>query len=470
MYEDWENKNFKNWDDDFRKGNTTIESDPVFAGEYAIKQRASNPGSLVHFFGDHPGVDKKTIEDVTLESYLYFPPGFQWPSGGITLWTMASFEGWKAGYNKAKGKGKPLTWAPYYMMIALKENGAPLAFLTRADGLGGTGELYKKLGQNIGKSQPIELGKWIRLKFRLKLNMPGKVDGIFQLWINDDLKCNYENIDFRGSYEKFGWNHLMMSFLGSPSKTESQWISRDNVLLTTGEATSAVPMVRKKIIKKPSPSQSAPRTDRSRLAQESEKPPIPKPPTGLSITPSEPVRSRATTTPSLPEGHQGLAAKYPGDKGIENDPNVIFVENFNEGPEFGIHDPTTLQLIFSRWDTVKNKEVMSLSSDVPEGSADDRSLLITHEHGQKSGYLYRQLLPGHDRIFVRYYVKFDPQCAPIGHFGAWIGGYHPPTTWPQGGAGTRPTGKDRFTTGVEPYGDKWEWDFYTYWQGMHAHG
>jgi hypothetical protein len=29
LYEDWENKNFKNWDDDFRKGDTTIETDPV---------------------------------------------------------------------------------------------------------------------------------------------------------------------------------------------------------------------------------------------------------------------------------------------------------------------------------------------------------------------------------------------------------------------------------------------------------
>ncbi|MDZ7697232.1 MAG: hypothetical protein U5R49_10025 [Deltaproteobacteria bacterium] len=231
MYENWENKNFKNWDDDFNQGDTTIESDPVHQGKYAIKQRASDPGSLVHFFGDHPGVDKNTIDDVALESCLYFPPGFQWPSAGITLWTMASFEGWKAGYNRAKGKGKPLAWAPFYVMIALKGNGTPQMFLTRADDLGGPGDLYRTFGQNIGETKPIESGAWAKLKFRLKLNTPGKVDGIFQLWINDDLKCNYENIDFRGSYEKLGWNHLIMSFLGSPSKSENQWISRDNILI-----------------------------------------------------------------------------------------------------------------------------------------------------------------------------------------------------------------------------------------------
>jgi len=248
LYEDWENNNFKNWDDDFRKGDTTIDSDPVHEGKYAIKQRASDPGSLVHFFGDHPGVDKETIEDVTLDSYLYFPPGFQWPSGGITLWTLACFEGWSAGYNKAKGAGKPLTWAPFYVMIALKGNGAPLMFLTRADDLGGPGDLYRTYGQNIGETRPTELGAWTKLKFRLKLNTPGNKDGIFQLWLNDDLKSNYSDVDFRGTYQKLGWNHLMMSFLGNPTKSESQWISRDNILLT-GETVSSVPTVRKKIVK-----------------------------------------------------------------------------------------------------------------------------------------------------------------------------------------------------------------------------
>jgi len=263
LYEDWEKKNFKNWDDDFRKGDTTVETEPVYEGKYAVKQRASNPGSLVHFFGDHPGVDKKPIDDLTLESYLYFPPGFKWPSGEITLWTMACFEGWSAGYNKAKGKGKPLTWAPYYIMIALKGNGTPLMFLTRADDLGGLGDLYRTFGQNMGETQPIESGVWIKLKFRLKLNALGNKDGIFQLWMNDDLKCNYSDINFRGNYQKFGWNHLMMSFLGNPTKSESQWISRDNILLTEGESTSDVPMVRKKIFKQSSPVQETTETAQS---------------------------------------------------------------------------------------------------------------------------------------------------------------------------------------------------------------
>ena len=42
------------------------------------------------------------------------------------------------------------------------------------------------------------------------------------------------------------------------------------------------------------------------------------------------IRADNTITPIsiLPEGAKGIAARYPGDEGIEKDPNVIFVERF----------------------------------------------------------------------------------------------------------------------------------------------
>ena len=164
----------------------------------------------------------------------------------------------------------------------------------------------------------------------------------------------------------------------------------------------------------------------------------------------------------MPEGSEGIAANYPGDKGIAEDPNVIFVEKFDEG---------LLDDIFDRWDSCNGGDIMSLSSDTPDGSSDDVSLLMTHIGDEGTGgHLYRRLLPGHKQIFARFYVKFDPDCAPIHHFGTHLGGFGPPTPWPQGGAGVKPEGDKRFTTGVEPYGDNWNWDFYSYWQGLHVHG
>jgi hypothetical protein len=151
----------------------------------------------------------------------------------------------------------------------------------------------------------------------------------------------------------------------------------------------------------------------------------------------------------------GIAEKYPRDKGIEDDPAVVFVEQF---------EADSIDVVAARWESVENKEILSLSSDTPGGGG--KSLLMTHVGGESTGaHLYRRLLPGHEKLHVRFYVKFDPECAPIHHF-FHVGGYNPATSWPQGGAGVRPRGNERFSTGVEPFGEAWRWDFYSYWMEM----
>jgi len=154
-----------------------------------------------------------------------------------------------------------------------------------------------------------------------------------------------------------------------------------------------------------------------------------------------------------------IAAKYPGDAGIARDPEVVFAEGFETGPVGALE---------KRWESVKNPAGMSLSADVPPGSAGKKSLLMTHVGGKGTGaHLYRRLLPGYEKLHVRFYVKFDPKSGPIHHF-VHVGGYNPATRWPQGGAGNRPAGNERFSTGVEPYGKAWRWDFYSYWMEMRA--
>jgi hypothetical protein len=170
-----------------------------------------------------------------------------------------------------------------------------------------------------------------------------------------------------------------------------------------------------------------------------------------------PCYAQESELDDLPEGNAGIAAKYRGDSGIGKDPDVIFIEDFEE---------TSLDEMKKRWDTVSNNEIMSFSDDTPSGSDGKNSLLMSHVGGGgNGGYLYRRLLPGYDKLHLRFYVKFDPQCAPIHHF-FHVGGYNPPTSYPQGGAGERPRGDERFSTGVEPHGNSWTWDYYSYWMEM----
>jgi hypothetical protein len=186
--------------------------------------------------------------------------------------------------------------------------------------------------------------------------------------------------------------------------------------------------------------------------------------------PTSPRQASAVTvpplpTPAIPEGNTGLAAKYPGDRGIEKDPDVVFVESF-EG---------SVDEICSHWEAAIGKPIMSRSEEVPPGSGGQQSLLLTRVAGGTNGYMdggsfYRRLKNemggyGFDQLFFRFYMKFNEGHAPIHHYGSGLVGFHPATPWAQGGAGERPRGDERWTTQVEP-GNFSSWNFYSYWQQM----
>ena len=171
------------------------------------------------------------------------------------------------------------------------------------------------------------------------------------------------------------------------------------------------------------------------------------------------------STPAISEGRTGLASKYPGDVGIEKDPDVVFAESFDG----------TVDEICSRWEQVAGREIMSKSDEVPPGSGGKQSLLLTRVAGGTGGYtdggnLYRRLKNdkggyGYDQLFFRFYMKFNKEHAPIHHYGSGFWGYNPPSRWPMGGAGIRPKGDQSLVTQVEP-GDFKTWNSYTYWQEM----
>lgn len=167
---------------------------------------------------------------------------------------------------------------------------------------------------------------------------------------------------------------------------------------------------------------------------------------------------------ALPEG-PGLSAKYEHDRGIEKDPSVLLAENFESGD---IADLT------KRWQEVSNKagKVLSWNSVQPSASRGKRSLQMTSTLGENTGgHLYRRLPREVETAFARFYVKFANDAQYVHHF-VHLGGYRPATSYPQGGAGDRPKGDDRFTVGIEPYGDHGKfpapgaWTFYAYWPEM----
>lgn len=158
-----------------------------------------------------------------------------------------------------------------------------------------------------------------------------------------------------------------------------------------------------------------------------------------------------------PQTHAGLAVKYPADLGIEADPAIVFCENFERD----------LREIESRWDTVRDKGIMSLTGEVPTNSSGKQSLLMSQlaENGT-GGDLYRVLPGGHEQLFTRMYVRIAEDCEPIHHFGTCVGGNNPATPWPTVKAGKPTDGSKAFWLGIEPFGQQWQWDYYAYWCEM----
>lgn len=157
----------------------------------------------------------------------------------------------------------------------------------------------------------------------------------------------------------------------------------------------------------------------------------------------------------------GFATEYPGDVRIAEDRRVVLAEDFESG---AVAD------LSRRWSDVKNAEGMSFVGDVPAASTGKRALEITSLGGANGGgHLYAALPSGQKRVYLRYYVQYA-EGGSYHHSGGWLGGYQPKSAWPQGGAGERPAGNERFTVGFEPVDAALRLDFYAYWMGMRPDG
>ena len=166
---------------------------------------------------------------------------------------------------------------------------------------------------------------------------------------------------------------------------------------------------------------------------------------------------------SLPHG-AGLAAQFKGDSGIAAHSAVIFADDFKSG-ELG-----------ARWDEqspAKNK-ALSFAPSRAEVCG-KRCLKVEARLGENQGGGLTKWFQSVERVFVRFYVRFDPGCDYVHHFVTLRAnkGLRGGDKWSGfGGAGLCPAGDERFSTALEPWGNwgRWpapgKWNFYSYWHEM----
>lgn len=162
---------------------------------------------------------------------------------------------------------------------------------------------------------------------------------------------------------------------------------------------------------------------------------------------------------------KGLAAKYSADAGISKHEAVVFADNFETGK------------LGERWDERRNEKTVLSLAEVGEGPVGKRSLRVEAHLGKDTGGGMTKWFSPARRIYVRFYTRFDVKCDYVHHFVTLRAnkGLRGKDRWSGfGGAGKKPSGDDRFSTALEPWGN-WgrtpapgTWNFYSYWHQMKA--
>lgn len=141
----------------------------------------------------------------------------------------------------------------------------------------------------------------------------------------------------------------------------------------------------------------------------------------------------------LPEGDTGIASRYSSDAGIGKDRAVLWHDDFESG---------TIQ---GRYDNWFQRNLVSIPADPAKAHAGSRAIEMTVPRSEKeiSNGIVKNLEPGRDVVFIRYYSKFDERFDAIGssHNGAYVGAISPGL--PMSTPGTKADGKNKFEVAYE---------------------
>ncbi len=165
----------------------------------------------------------------------------------------------------------------------------------------------------------------------------------------------------------------------------------------------------------------------------------------------------------LPEG-PGLAAKYPGDVGIEKDPTVLFHDDFELGKPG------------SKWDQVTGGGYVEAETD-PEIARSKQSARLVVKQGRNTNAGFWKRTPGQDELYMRCYVRYGNDFGYLHHGGSgFCASAREDSFGPGGHAGRAPKGDTYFWNTLEPIGRRERYKppgalmFYAYWWKMKPDG
>jgi hypothetical protein len=76
-------------------------------------------------------------------------------------------------------------------------------------------------------------GRWTCFEARVRLNTPGRRDGVFEAWINDRLEQSRHDLDWVGSWTGFGLNGIFLENWQNAGSRTAKSRSFDNLVVST---------------------------------------------------------------------------------------------------------------------------------------------------------------------------------------------------------------------------------------------
>lgn len=150
----------------------------------------------------------------------------------------------------------------------------------------------------------------------------------------------------------------------------------------------------------------------------------------------------------LPE-HRGLAARYPGDKGLAADPAVVLADDVESSATGMLPDGLAAEQQNNPWDRAWGGARIT---DDPEHVHAGHRALEFSTNGPRAVGVGKYLSPGFDRLFFRYYIKYDHAFPGAHHVGGGMKARAPGL--PDANPGVKPDGTNQFDVLL----DHWSFD------------
>jgi hypothetical protein len=161
----------------------------------------------------------------------------------------------------------------------------------------------------------------------------------------------------------------------------------------------------------------------------------------------------------------GLAAKYPGDVGIDKDAAVFFHDDFDGGTAG------------ERWDSVSGRPYVETETDAKVARGRQSARFVVKKDRNTDAGLWKRI-PGQDELYLRCYVRYGKDFGFLHHGGSgYCATATPERFGPGGHAGRAPAGDAFFWNTFEPVGRPGRGVappgalmFYAYWWKMQPDG